>query len=209
MVDQKLNSILPLAAFEPLLMSFRLALFPVLGVFVVLFSRVLFRGEIICRHDYAREVGSPEGFPARLPNRKFFDESSAVIPELANILGTNHLACLSTWKPSVELGRPPFRLSGLSRTSALTQLLYAFTANPFILCSTLVLLAIGLTTLFALLFFRAFGLHPAAGALSSLGLGLTTVTMRAALRRRRRLCSLASNTIVPRGRPPTAANCHG
>ena len=64
----------------------------------------------------------------------------------------------------MELGRPAFQVSGLSRAYALTNLLSALTSDPFVLYSMLVLLTVGLTSCFGLLFLRALGLHPAACA---------------------------------------------
>ena len=81
-------------------MSLRLAFLLILGTFALLFSRVLFRAEVIFPHDNALEAGvRVERADARLSNRKFSDESSAFIPELANNLSANHKAWLNTWNP--------------------------------------------------------------------------------------------------------------
>ena len=135
-------------------MSLRLAFLLILGTFALLFSRVLFRGEVIFPHDNALEVGVRGERPdARLSNRKFSDESSAFIPELANNLSANHKAWLNTWNPHVELGRPAFQVSGLSRAYALTNLLSTLASDPFVLYTMLwSLLTVGLTSCFGLLF---------------------------------------------------------
>ena len=133
------------------------------GVFVLHFSRILFYGEVIFPHDNSLEVGLPEKLSStRISNRKFSDESSVFIPELANNLRSDRKAWLDTWNPHVELGRAAFHLSGLSRAFALTNLLSWFTSNPFILYTALVLLTVGLTAGFLLLFLRSLGLHPVA-----------------------------------------------
>ena len=159
-------------------MSLRLALLLVLGTFVLLFSRVLFRA----RSDLSsrQRLGSRravERVDTRLSNRKFSDESSVFIPELANNLSANHKAWLNTWNPHVELGRPAFQVSGLSRAYALTNLLSTLTSDPFVLYTLLVLLTVGLTSCFGLLFLRTLGLHPAACAVGALGLGFSTMMM--------------------------------
>ena len=159
-------------------MSLRLAFLLLLGVFALLFSRVVFRGEVIFPHDNALEAGAGiQHADARLSNRKFSDESSAFIPELASNLSANHKAWLNTWNPHMELGRPAFQVSGLSRAYALTNLLSALTSDPFVLYSMLVLLTVGLASCFGLLFLRALGLHPAACAVGALGLGFSTMMM--------------------------------
>ncbi|MEO7165981.1 MAG: hypothetical protein ABI016_02985 [Chthoniobacterales bacterium] len=156
-------------------MSFRLAVLLLLGTFVLLFAPVLFRAEVIFPHGNELETNVPEEkAPGRIFNRKFSDASSVFIPELANNLNSRHKAWLNTWNPHVELGRPAIQVSGLSRAGLLTNLLAAFTLDPFVVYTTLVLLTIGLTSVFALLFFRALGLHPAASAAAALGLGFTS-----------------------------------
>ena len=159
-------------------MSLRLAFLLVLGTFALLFSRVLFHADVIYPHDNALEAGLRlERASASLSNRKFSDESSAFIPELANNLSANHKGWLNTWNPHVELGRPAFQISGLSRAYALTNLLSTLTSDPFVLYTALVLLTVGLTSCFGLLFLRALGIHPAACAVGALGLGFSTMTM--------------------------------
>ncbi|HEY1581545.1 MAG TPA: hypothetical protein VGF73_00435 [Chthoniobacterales bacterium] len=159
-------------------MSLRHAFLLIFGTLVLLFARVLFRGEIIFPHDNALEAGAlADRADVRLSNRKFSDESSVFIPELANNLSANHKAWLNTWNPHVELGRPAIQVSGLSRAYALTNLLSAFSSDPFVLYTAFVLLTVGLTTCFALLFLRALGLHPAAFTVGALGLGFSTMVM--------------------------------
>ncbi len=159
-------------------MSLRLAFLLILGTFALLFSRVLFRAEVIFPHDNALEAGvRVKRADARLSNRKFSDESSAFVPELANNLSANHKAWLNTWNPHVELGRPAFQVSGLSRAYALTNFLSTLTSDPFVLYTVLVLLTVVLTSCFGLLFLRALGLHPAACAVGALGLGFSTMMM--------------------------------
>ena len=155
-------------------MSYRLALLLLVGVFVLHFSAILFHGEVIFPHNNAPEAGSPgEEAVVGRSNRKFSDQSSVFIPELANNLSSNRKAWLDTWNPHVQLGRATFQ-GGLSRAFALTNLLSCFTSNPFILYTALILLTVGLTAGFLLLFLRSLGLHPAACAYAALGLGFTT-----------------------------------
>jgi hypothetical protein len=155
-------------------MSYRFAFFLLLGVFVLHFSRILFYGEVIFPHDNSLELGlSEEPNSTRISNRKFSDESSVFIPELANNLGSQRKAWLDTWNPHVQLGRAAFH-GALSRAFALTNLLSCFTSNPFVLYTALVLLTVGLTAGFLLLFLRSLGLHPAASGCAALGLGFTT-----------------------------------
>ena len=159
-------------------MTFRIAFLVLLGAFTLLFGRILFRGEVIFPHDNALEAGEAENSaPSRLSNRKFSDESSAFIPELVNALDSKNKAWLSTWNPAVELGRPAFHVSGLSRAYALTNLVSAFTRDAFVVYTALVLLTVGLTSVFQLLFLRALGIHPAACLLGALGLGFCSALM--------------------------------
>jgi hypothetical protein len=156
-------------------MSYRSAFFLLLAVFVLHFSRILFYGEVIFPHDNSLEVGlSEEPNGTRLSNRKFSDESSFFIPELANNLGSQRKAWLETWNPHVQLGRAAFH-GPLSRAFALTNLLSCFTSSPFVLYTALILLAVGLTASFLLLFLRSLGLHPVACGCAALGLGFTTL----------------------------------
>jgi hypothetical protein len=157
-------------------MSYRSAFFLLLGVFVLHFSRILFYGEVIFPHDNSLELGlSEEPNSTRISNRKFSDESSVFIPELAINLASNRKAWLDTWNPHVQLGRAAFHLSGLSRAFMLTNLLSCFTSNPFVLYTALVLLTVGLTAGFFLLFLRSLGLHPVACVCAALGLGFSTL----------------------------------
>ncbi len=155
-------------------MTFRLATLLLVGVFILHFSRSLFLGEVIFPHDNSLEAGAVEGDAgARISNRKFSDESSAFIPELANNLGSQHKAWLDTWNPHVQLGRAAFH-GALSRAFALTNLLSCFTSSPFALYTALILLTVGLTAGFLLLFLRSLGLHPVACGCAALGLAFTT-----------------------------------
>jgi hypothetical protein len=119
-------------------MSYRFSFFLLLGVFVLHFSRILFYGEVIFPHDNSLEVGlSEKPNSTRISNRKFSDESSVFIPELANNLGSQRKAWLDTWNPHVQLGRAAFH-GALSRAFALTNLLSCFTSNPFVLYTALI-----------------------------------------------------------------------
>ena len=156
-------------------MSYRSAFFVLFGVFVLHFSRILFYGEVIFPHDNSLEVGlseKPNG--TRISNRKFSDESSVFIPELANNLSFNRKSWLATWNSHVQLGRAAFH-GALSRAFALTNLLSCFTSSPFVLYTALILLTVGLTAGFSLLFLRSLGLHPVACGCAALGLGFTTL----------------------------------
>ena len=158
-------------------MSYRSAFLLLLGTFVLHFSRILFLGEVIFPHDNSLEVGlSEKPNSTRISNRKFSDESSVFVPELANNLRSDRKAWLASWNPHVELGRAAFHLSGLSRAFALTNLLSCFTSNPFVLYTALVLLTVGLTAGFLLLLLRSLGLHPAAAVFSAVGLAFATPT---------------------------------
>ncbi len=157
-------------------MSYKSISILLLAVFVLHFSRILFHGEIIFPHDNSLEVGLSETRELdRISNRKFSDESSVFIPELANNLRYDCKAWLATWNPHVELGRPAFQ-GALSRAFLLTNLLSWFTSNPFILYTILILLTVGLTATFFLLFLRSLGLHPVACACAAIGLAFTTAT---------------------------------
>lgn len=157
-------------------MSYRVAFFLLAVVFAMVFAAVLFRGEVIFPHGNGLEAGSLEGDPPALPsNRKFSDESSVFIPELANNLDTNRRGWLATWNPHVELGRPASQLSGLNRSYPLTNLLACLTKNPFVLYTVLVLVTIAGTGVFFLLFLRALGLHAAAALVAVVGLVFTTM----------------------------------
>ncbi len=156
-------------------MSHRSAFLLLAAVFVLQFSRVLFQGEVIFPHDNSEELGLPSEQTSnrRISNRSFSDESNVFIPELANNLRSDRKGWLATWNPHVQLGRPAFG-SVLSRAFALTNLLSAFTCNPFILYTALVLLTVGLTAVFLLLFLRSLGMDPAAGVCAAIGLAFTT-----------------------------------
>src|SRR4029453_14511984 len=139
-------------------MSYRSAFFLLSGVFVLHFSRILFYVEVIFPHDNSLEVGlSEKPNSTRISNRKFSDESSVFIPELANNLRPPRKAWLATWNPHVQLGREAFQ-GALSRAFILTNLSSCFTSNPFVLYTALILLIVGLTAGFLLLFLRSLGL---------------------------------------------------
>lgn len=144
------------------------------GAFLLFFSPVLFHAEVIFPHTNAGELGlveSPD--PTHISNRRFSDESSVFIPELANNLSHDRKGWLATWNPHVQLGRPA--LSGaLSRAFVLTNALSAISDNPFVLYTLLVLVTVGLTGLFMLLYLRALGLRPAACLCGAVGLAFTT-----------------------------------
>ncbi len=156
-------------------MSFKVALLLFLLTFSLVYSRILFRGEVIFPHDNAREAGCESVRADLFPsNRKFSDQSAAFIPELANNLEQNRMAWLATWNPHTELGRPASQLSGLNRSYLLTNGLMCFITNPFTLYTVLVLIVVALTGIFFLLFLRALGLLPAASLVGAIGLALTT-----------------------------------
>lgn len=157
-------------------MSYRSAFFLLLGVFVLHFSRILFYGEVIFPHDNSLEVGlSEKPNSTRISNRKFSDQSSAFIPELANNLRSDRKGWLATWNPHVQLGRAAYQVSGLSRAYLLTNALSCLTSNPFCLYTALVLLTVGLTGSFMLLFLRSIGIHPAAAFFAAAGLTFGTL----------------------------------
>lgn len=147
------------------------------GVFVLHFSRILFSGEVIFPHDNSLEVGlSEEPNGTRVSNRKFSDESSFFIPELANNLRSDRKGWLATWNPHVQFGRAAYQVSGLTRAYLITNALSRFTSDPFRLYTALVLFTIGLTGSFLLLFLRSLGLHPTAAVFSAVGLAFGTPT---------------------------------
>jgi hypothetical protein len=134
-------------------MSYRSAFFLLLGVFVLHFSRILFYGEVIFPHDNSLEVGlSEKRDVTQISNRKFSDESSAFIPELAKNLRSDRKGWLATWNPHVQLGRAAYQVSGLTRAYLITNALSRLTSDPFRLYAALVLFTIGLTGSFLLLF---------------------------------------------------------
>lgn len=156
-------------------MSYRSAFLLFLAVFVLHFSRILFFGEVIFPHDNGVETGSLEKQTgARISNRKFSDESSAFIPELTNNLRIDRKGWLETWNPHVQLGRAAYQVSGLSRAYLITNALSWFTSNPFIVYTALVLLTVGLTGSFLLLFLRSLRVHPMAAASAAIGLAFGT-----------------------------------
>jgi hypothetical protein len=158
-------------------MSYRSAFFLLLGVFVLQFSRILFYGEVIFPHDNSFEVGlSEKPNSTRISNRKFSDESSAFIPELANNLRSDRKGWLATWNPHVQFGRAAYHVSGLTRAYLVTNALSRLTSDPFHLYTALVLFTIGLTGSFLLLFLRSLGLHPTAAVFSAVGLAFATPT---------------------------------
>jgi hypothetical protein len=158
-------------------MSYRSAFFVLFGVFVLHFSRILFYGEVIFPHDNSLEVGLPEkSNSTRISNRKFSDESSVFIPELANNLRSDRKGWLATWNPQVQLGRAAYQVSGLTRAYLITNALSRLTSDPFRLYTALVLFTIGLTGSFLLLFLRSLGLHPTAAVFSATGLAFGTLT---------------------------------
>jgi hypothetical protein len=158
-------------------MSYRSAFFLLLGVFVLHFSRILFNGEVIFPHDNSLEVGlSEKPNSTRISNRKFSDESTVFIPELANNLRSDRKAWLVTWNPHVQFGRAAYQVSGLTRAYLITNALSQFTSDPFRLYTVLVLFTIGLTGSFLLLFLRSLGLHPTAAVFSAMGLAFGTLT---------------------------------
>jgi hypothetical protein len=158
-------------------MSYRSAFFVLLGVFVLHFSRILFYGEVIFPHDNSLEVGLPEKpNSTRISNRKFSDESSVFIPELANNFRSNRKGWVATWNPHVQLGRAAYQVSGLTRAYLITNALSRLTSDPFRVYTALVWFTIGLTGSFLLLFLRSLGLHPTAAVFSATGLAFGTLT---------------------------------
>lgn len=109
-----------------------------------------------------------------ITNRKFSDQSSALIPEINQHLHGTQQAWLSTWNPHVQLGRPTFQMFGLSKAYLLTHILSVFLDNPFILYTCLTLLTSYLTSLFCFLFLKALELHPLACFSIAAGLSLGT-----------------------------------
>jgi hypothetical protein len=158
-------------------MSYRLAFLLFLAAFVLHFSRILFFGEVIFPHDNGVETGSSEREPGtRISNRKFGDESRMFIPELANNFDSKRKSWLATWNPHVQLGRASYQVSGFSRAYLLTNALSCLTSNPFKLYTALVLVTVGLTGSFLLLFSRSLGLHPTSAGVAAIGLALGTFT---------------------------------
>ena len=90
-------------------------------------------------------------------------------------LGHRRKAWLATLDPHVELGKPCLNLFWFSRAYLPTRLLAPFFTDPFLLLTTLTLLVVLLTGVFAFLFMKALGLHPVACACASLGLSMGTL----------------------------------
>jgi hypothetical protein len=161
-------------AIGPDLMRYFHAFVILIIVLVAFFWRPLLLGEVIFPHDNDRELGiaASEGEAERISNRKFSDQSSHYIPELQHQLNGESAGWISTWNPHVELGRPTTHVAGISKAFWLTNALSLVSNDAFRVYTWLVVFAMGSACIFALLFFRAEGLHPAASLAGALGIGL-------------------------------------
>lgn len=140
---------------------------------IIYFTPVLFKGEVISPHPNDYEVDNIQVVDNQdLTNRRFSDYSSVYIPELNQHLNGSHHAWISTWNPYVQLGRPTFQLSGLSRAYLITNILSRFTKNPFILYTALIVVTVSLTGIFLFSFLKSLDLHPIACSVSAIGLSL-------------------------------------
>ena len=159
----------------PNLIGYKGAFLLLLVLQTVYFSSFIFYGHVVFPHDNSLETGcsadSAEGNPG---NRKFSDISSVFIPELQLHLNGNHQAWLATWNPNVQLGRPAYQMSGLSRVWLVTNALGFLSRNPLRVYSILTILTVALTGWFFFFFLKACRLHPLAcltgGAALSLGI---------------------------------------
>jgi len=142
-----------------------------IGVFIIFFSPVIFRGEVIFPHNNDLELGEPLApDPSYISNGKFADESSFTIPEVNNILRSRHRAWIATWNPNTELGRPTFQIGGMSRVYLPSNIIAFFTTDPFLFYTLTILLTVFLTGLFLFLLLKSLDISPVACLIASLGL---------------------------------------
>jgi len=140
------------------------------ALFVVFFTPVIFRGEVIYPHNNDIEVGAPFApDPAHISNGKFFDESSSFIPEITFHLRSRHRAWLATWNPDSELGRPAQQMGGLSKAYLPSNILSFFTDDPFIFYAINILLTVFLSGLFMFLLMKSLDLSPPACLIAAVG----------------------------------------
>ena len=140
-------------------------------------SPLLLRGFVVFPHDNTLEVGlAPPKDPERVSNRDFNDQSSVFVPEIHQHLNGRSAGWISTWNPHVELGRPTFQIAGTGKAFPLITLLSWFTHDSLRVYSAEVVVALGLTALFAFLLCRALGLAPVPCLVAALGLGLGIFT---------------------------------
>jgi len=142
-----------------------------IGVFIIFFSPVIFRGEVIFPHNNDLELGEPLApDPDYISNGKFADESSFTIPEVNHILRSRHRAWIATWNPHTEFGRPTFQIGGMSRVYLPSNIIAFFTTDPFLFYTLTILLTVFLSGLFLFLLLKSLDLHPVACLIASLGL---------------------------------------
>ncbi len=153
-------------------MSRRSALGLVIGVWLVFFEPVWWRGFAIAAHDNRLELGLPALPDAALASRALSDQTSVTLPELAHQLRGARSGWLATWNPHTELGRPSIHVAGFSRAYFLTRLLGLFSGDALRVYTAQVALHSAGAAGFGFALFAALGLAPAACAIGALGLSL-------------------------------------
>lgn len=154
-------------------MNYRHSFICLILIHLMFFNQVLFRGEVIFPHANDFEMTGLPAKPDRyVANRKFSDQSSAYIPEIHQHLNGRAYHWISTWNPSVQLGRPTFQLGAFGKAYPITHILSGLTKNPFRLYAILTVLTILLTGIFFFLYLVALQLSPIACLVASLGLSL-------------------------------------
>ena len=155
-------------------LSYRYALSFLLLIQILFFSPFWLSNNVVYHHsNYQQLTGLPDTTDTYKNNPKFADQSTVYIPEINQHLKKSRHNWVSTWNPSVQLGRPTFQLSGFSPAFPLTHLLMRFTQNPFRIYTLLTLATISLTGIFFFLFLKELELSPLACLTSATGLSLS------------------------------------
>ncbi len=152
-------------------LSYRYAFLLLLLIQLLFFHPILLRGHVIYHHsNYEPLMGTPAPADPYKSNPKFGDQSAVYIPEIQQHLYKTRHSWISTWNPTVQLGRPTFQLSGFSRAFPLTNLLALITQNPFRIYTILTIITMSLTGIFLFLFLKTLELSPLACLTAATGL---------------------------------------
>lgn len=168
------SSTVNVSALRARLGSDGMALF-LLGLLLLLVAApVLLQGHVIVplanrSHFYDDTAAShwPE-----LP--RLADVNRQAIPMLQLHFQGDHDGWIATWNPYIQLGKPASHIGGYSKIYPLTYIVSFFTRDPYLLHTWLAIWTLALLTLFAFLFLRSIGLHPAAAFIGAVGIGLNT-----------------------------------
>ena len=96
-------------------LSYRYALSFLLLIQILFFSPFWLSNNVVYHHsNYQQLTGLPDTTDTYKNNPKFADQSTVYIPEINQHLKKSRHNWVSTWNPSVQLGRPTFQLSGFS-----------------------------------------------------------------------------------------------